>query len=230
MNDVRLLILGDSITAGCVETGVPPQNSYPSLLRDAFNRESPDVTVIVSALHGVYVDYVLRRFDRMVLRHQPDNVLIFLGANDAGATETRPAISPDQFAADLVSLVSRCRENDISPVIASPIPCAMDRCLHPMNQYADASRDTARRCKAGFVDLFQCVRTIWRSRPTSGRPASKPTWQYGDCENAGHCAESADRPFRVQRLVNPATVVHVFASTNSPTGGSCCVSVVGWSG
>ncbi|MGZ0174870.1 MAG: SGNH/GDSL hydrolase family protein [Planctomycetales bacterium] len=154
MNDVRLLILGDSITAGCVETGVPPQNSYPSLLRDAFNRESLDVTVIVSALHGVYVDYVLRRFDRMVLRHQPDNVLIFLGANDAGATETRPAISPDQFAADLVSLVSRCRENDISPVIASPIPCAMDRCLHPMNQYADASRDTARRCKAGFVDLF----------------------------------------------------------------------------
>lgn len=155
MNPLRLLILGDSITAGCVETGVRPENSYPGLLRDAFKRESLDVDVVVSALHGVYVDYALRRFDRMVLRHRPDYAMIFLGANDAGSTDARPAVPPEQYTADLSALIEQCRQNDIQPLVVSPIPCASDRCRHRMTQYADAAREAAGRTDAVFVNLYQ---------------------------------------------------------------------------
>ncbi len=91
----------------------------------------------------------------MVLRHRPVYVMIFLGANDAGSTDARPAIPPRQYAADLSALIEKCWQNDIHPVVVSPIPCASDRCLHPMTEYADAAREAAQRADTVFVGLYK---------------------------------------------------------------------------
>lgn len=155
MTNQRLLILGDSITAGCVETGVTSENAYPRLLSDALGENALGVEIVVSALHGVYADYAIRRFDRMVLRYRPNFVLIFLGANDAGPSGDRSPIAPEQFQADLTLLVTRCVEAGIAPCVASPIPCTSDRCDYPMIDYAVAARESARQCDVSYVELFE---------------------------------------------------------------------------
>lgn len=46
------------------------QTTYPSCLKKLLDAEGVDVELIVSALHGVYMQYAVRRFERMVGRHK----------------------------------------------------------------------------------------------------------------------------------------------------------------
>lgn len=155
MEKLRLVILGDSITAGCNETGVTAETTYPTLLDHSLKLAGLDVELIVSALHGVYTDYAVRRFDRMVLGHFPDHVLILLGSNDAASTESRSAASPDEYRTGLKSLVELCLEWNIVPIVASPTPRCDVACQYSMTQYVEAARGVAQQFGIEFADLFE---------------------------------------------------------------------------
>ncbi len=154
MNKPRIVLLGDSITVGCRETGVTPQTTYPSYLKKLLDREGIDVELIVSALHGVYMSYAVRRFERMVGRHNADYVLILLGANDAVPAGANSTTSTEDFREALETLVSQCVLNGAIPIIASPPPRADARCSALLRSYADAARSFAASSELPFVDLF----------------------------------------------------------------------------
>lgn len=150
----RIVLLGDSITVGCRETGVTAQTTYPSCLKALLDRGGVDVELIVSALHGVYMDYAVRRFERMVGRHKPDYVVILLGANDAVPAGSNAVTSPEYFQTSLETLVRKCVFQGAIPIIASPPPRSDTRCCELLRSYAKAAGTFAAKAGLPFVDLF----------------------------------------------------------------------------
>jgi acyl-CoA thioesterase-1 len=96
----RIVILGDSITAGY---GVDPSQAYPSLLQRKINQAGLPFEVINAGVSGDTTGDGLRRLDR-VLEQGADIFLIALGANDG-----LRRISPTITAANLNAIIKRAR-------------------------------------------------------------------------------------------------------------------------
>lgn len=74
-----LLVLGDSLSAAY---GMPQQQGWVSLLQQRLNREGYRYQVINASISGETTHGGLARLDRQLELHQPDLVIIELGAND----------------------------------------------------------------------------------------------------------------------------------------------------
>ena len=75
----KLLVLGDSLSAGYQ---MPIEESWPSLLPDAFLEHGQDVKVVNGSISGDTTGNGLARLPSLLKQHTPDLVLIELGAND----------------------------------------------------------------------------------------------------------------------------------------------------
>lgn len=77
--DIKLLILGDSLSAGY---GLMQAQSWVSLLQNIWLDENRKVEVINAAISGETSDGGLARLPRLLDQHSPTHVLIELGGND----------------------------------------------------------------------------------------------------------------------------------------------------
>ena len=75
--DYKLLILGDSLSAGY---GLKQEQSWVSLLQDAW--QDKPINVINAAISGETTDGALARLPRLLSQHQPTHIFIELGGND----------------------------------------------------------------------------------------------------------------------------------------------------
>ncbi|MFT4941235.1 MAG: acyl-CoA thioesterase-1 [Paraglaciecola sp.] len=75
--DYKLLILGDSLSAGY---GLKQEQSWVSLLQDAWQDKS--IEVVNAAISGETTDGALARLPRLLNQHKPSHILIELGGND----------------------------------------------------------------------------------------------------------------------------------------------------
>ena len=78
-SDTRLLILGDSLSAGY---GLLQAQSWVSLLQNIWHDEQRGIDVINAAISGETTDGGLARLPRLLTQHNPTHVLIELGGND----------------------------------------------------------------------------------------------------------------------------------------------------
>ena len=76
---LRLLILGDSLSAGY---GLLQAQSWVSLLQNIWHDEQRGIEVINAAISGETTDGGLARLPRLLEQHKPTHVLIELGGND----------------------------------------------------------------------------------------------------------------------------------------------------
>ncbi|MCG6267399.1 multifunctional acyl-CoA thioesterase I/protease I/lysophospholipase L1 [Vibrio furnissii] len=74
-----LLILGDSLSAGYQ---MPIEQAWPSLLSSALAGNGKNVSVVNGSISGDTTGNGLDRLPSLLKQHQPDTVLIELGAND----------------------------------------------------------------------------------------------------------------------------------------------------
>ncbi|EDK27708.1 arylesterase [Vibrionales bacterium SWAT-3] len=79
VQDSKLLILGDSLSAGY---NMDIKQSWPSLLPDALAKHDKAVTVVNGSISGDTTGNGLARLPQLLEEHAPDTVLIELGAND----------------------------------------------------------------------------------------------------------------------------------------------------
>lgn len=101
---VRILFVGDSVTAGFGLAGAP---SFAQLTAERLAERGLAVEVCIDALDGADSRYILRRFDRMVTAHDPDWVVLAVGLNDARPPAGREPCEPAAFAGNLLELVDR---------------------------------------------------------------------------------------------------------------------------
>lgn len=74
-----ILVFGDSLSAGY---GIPREAAWPSLLQEELKRTHPHYKVINASISGETTSGGLRRLPATLKEHQPNIVIIELGAND----------------------------------------------------------------------------------------------------------------------------------------------------
>jgi len=105
----RLLILGDSLTAGY---GLPSEDSFPARLQDALEREGISVDVINAGVSGDTTAGGLARLD-WALADRPSHVLVALGAND-GLRGLDPALTES----NLEQIIQRLQQAGVKVMLA----------------------------------------------------------------------------------------------------------------
>jgi acyl-CoA thioesterase-1 len=162
----RILLLGDSVTAGCTFSGTCESTCYVELLRRKLESASLEVDLVASALEGIDTGYAVKRFSRMVTVHEPDLVLVMLGLNDALPPGERTATSPDAYRQNLLGLVDRILAIDARPVLLTPNPRpalamdtsppgAEDQPNGVMAPYVAAVREVAEYYQIPCIDIYQ---------------------------------------------------------------------------
>lgn len=75
-----MLVVGDSLSAAY---GIPPDKGWVALLDERLQAKDTDYQVINASVSGETTSGGLTRLPALLSQHQPDVVLIELGANDA---------------------------------------------------------------------------------------------------------------------------------------------------
>ena len=79
-DDKKLLILGDSISAGF---GIKQSQNWTTLMKSSFSKEGKSLKIINSSISGDTTSGGLSRISRDLNTYKPDFVLVELGGNDA---------------------------------------------------------------------------------------------------------------------------------------------------
>jgi len=79
-DDKKLLILGDSISAGF---GIKESQNWTTLMKSSFSKEGKSLKIINSSISGDTTSGGLSRISRDLNTYEPDFVLVELGGNDA---------------------------------------------------------------------------------------------------------------------------------------------------
>lgn len=169
---MRLVILGDSVTAGF---GLRPQAplecgsgvAFPQLLATRLNEAGHPVDVVPSALEGIDTGYAVRRFSRLVTTHDPDWVMVMLGLNDVRPPGARSSATPAEYRQNLLALVDRIMALEAKPFLVAPNPRFERRSLPtfpPANGHASGGRqffepvvETVVELMRPYVDILQGV-------------------------------------------------------------------------
>lgn len=119
---MRVVFLGDSVTAGYGLGETACEGSYFALLRSTVGERPGAPELIASALDGVDTTYALKRFARMVTALDPDWVVVVLGLNDAMPRSGRPLTTAADYGANLRGLVDRILSLGSQAVLVTPSP------------------------------------------------------------------------------------------------------------
>jgi len=108
-DDKKLLILGDSISAGF---GIKESQNWTTLLKSSFSKEGKSLEIINSSISGDTTSGGLSRINRDLNTYKPDFVLVELGGNDA--LRGYPISRIKQNLLKIVSIIS---DNQSIPII-----------------------------------------------------------------------------------------------------------------
>lgn len=172
-----LVCFGDSIIKG--ELG----SSYLNLLRQAL----PDLNIINAGENGDTILNLLRRYDRDVIPHQPDIILIGVGLNDLGTINTdymfkgfyrlfkqiREPITPQRFARYYRTLIHALRRELPQTRIILCTPTTLGELpldpVHAMlDAYATVVRSLAIQEGLGLIDLRKAFYQSIKQDPRDG--------------------------------------------------------------
>lgn len=170
---IKIVAFGDSTTArrGSLKT-------YSDQLRDLFADSEETVEIINAGVGGNHTDLAMKRFDRDVLQHDPDVVIIQFGINDAAIDvwknppATKPRVSLDRYSKNLSDFIKQLRARKTRHVVLmTPNPLTWTERLkqlygkHPykpddangfnvvLETYADEVRRVAAKHKVPLIDV-----------------------------------------------------------------------------
>jgi lysophospholipase L1-like esterase len=116
---VRIVALGDSVTAGWLEHGVLDSDaSFPALFRKRLATLYPHamINVLNMGLGGDNSQGIIDRLERDCLRHAPHLVLLCVGLNDARNGKEFVAT----FQANLTAIVERVQSSEADILLVTP--------------------------------------------------------------------------------------------------------------
>ncbi|NIY81937.1 arylesterase [Vibrio hepatarius] len=105
----KLLILGDSLSAGYQ---MPIEKAWPTLLPDVLSNKGKPVEVVNASISGDTTGNGIARLPQLLSQHQPDYVLIELGANDG-----LRGFPPKLIQSNLGKLIDMVRQSESTPLL-----------------------------------------------------------------------------------------------------------------
>jgi lysophospholipase L1-like esterase len=150
-----VVCLGDSTTAGTPlfksPIEAPPDGEGDERSQFAYwlRQARPSWTVLNRGVNGERTDQIAARFDRDVLAHDPDAVVILAGVNDVYQGR-----SAESVTSALERMYARAREHGIAVIAATIVPyntatADQNARMHAVNDWIAT---TAARLGLGFAD------------------------------------------------------------------------------
>lgn len=148
---VRIVAFGDSITGVYYHTG--GRRAWCDMLGIALGRLYPRARLEMfnAGISGNTSAAGLARIDRDVLARRPHLVVVMFGMNDAAGAQR------EQFAANLRTIIGRCRESGAEVVLCTPNNVYENprRPIERLASFAQAARDVARQENVPLADCYQ---------------------------------------------------------------------------
>ena len=109
VNSSTLLIVGDSLSAGYQ---MPVEQSWPVLLTAKLKQQGKPMKIINASISGDTTGNGLARLPALLSQHQPDYVLIELGANDG-----LRGFSPKIASSNLKRMIDNIKAQNALPIL-----------------------------------------------------------------------------------------------------------------
>jgi lysophospholipase L1-like esterase len=148
---INIVCHGHSVPAGYFRTPVVDTfNAYPHVLHKAIKDAYPYavVNVIVTAIGGETSKSGAERFEKDVLVHKPDVLLIDYGLNDRG-------IGLENANTAWTNMIEKAKAQDVKVILLTPTAdqgAALEDSDDPLNQHAEQIRRLAGRFNVALVD------------------------------------------------------------------------------
>ncbi|MDB6003078.1 MAG: multifunctional acyl-CoA thioesterase and protease and lysophospholipase [Prosthecobacter sp.] len=197
-----IVAFGDSTTATRGKTEV-----YATLLARELSSDGADVKVLNSGIGGHTTKNAKARFEKDVLEHKPDVVIIQFGINDSTVDvwrkppATAPRVAIEDYRKNISEMVRTLKRRGARVVLMTPNPISWTPPLQKfysgppylpndpdglnvlLRDYAEAVRTIARKEGVGLVDVYAAFKKADQD------PKHKPGWLCSDGmhpDNAGH--------------------------------------------
>ena len=147
---INVVICGDSVSHGALRGGEMDYDTvYHNRLRSMINKRwlSMPVNIINTAVGGKRSNYARDNFERDVVPHRPDLVIICFGLNDINA-------SLEEWYQNLGGLFDKCLENGFDCVYMTPNMLNTYRHENTATQYWDYAQKTAGIQNGGKMDEY----------------------------------------------------------------------------
>jgi lysophospholipase L1-like esterase len=150
---INIVCHGHSVPAGYFKTPlVDTFNAYPHLIHRALKERYPNavINVIVTAIGGEASVSGAARFERDVLAHKPDLVLIDYALNDRG-------LGLDRAKAAWKAMIEKAQSRKIKILLLTPtgdLSARLDNPEDPLRRHAEQIRGLAAEYHCGLVDSY----------------------------------------------------------------------------
>ena len=158
---INIVCHGHSVPAGYFVTPtVDTFDAYPHLLHRELKSRFPYavVNVIVTAIGGENSEAGAARFQRDVLTHRPDVVLIDYALNDRG-------LGLERARAAWIAMIEQAQAAGVRVILLTPTPdeaARLDDPGDPLNQHAAQIRQLATEYHVGLVDSLRAFQEYIR--------------------------------------------------------------------
>jgi lysophospholipase L1-like esterase len=168
-----IVALGDSVTYGVRPDGaVTAQQTFCAQVEAALRSKNIDASILNRGVPGDNTQRMLARFERDVISHRPNLVLVMAGINDSAWVDagprarTSPRVPLAEFARNLQEIVGRVRDSGGRVLLLTPNPISRAYVYsnvgyyssHDMNEelarYVSAVRETGRQMAVPVADVF----------------------------------------------------------------------------
>jgi acyl-CoA thioesterase-1 len=109
-NAPRIIILGDSLTAGL---GLPPEQSFPSVIQERLDKAGERYLVSNAGVSGDTSAGGLRRLEFAMSEGEAKALVVALGGNDG-----LRGLPPEQLQQNLATIIERAQEKGLRVVLA----------------------------------------------------------------------------------------------------------------
>lgn len=157
---MKVVLFGDSVTEGCFELFRLPDGgvdtirdipfAYGSLLEKRLKADMPEKewSFINSGISGNDTKMALERFDKDVLAHKPDMVIMCFGLNDAWQC------NPDAYVANLSTMFGKLQNTEAKTIFMTPNMTNTYVHKNTMQEVISNAKDCARSQNDGMMDLY----------------------------------------------------------------------------
>jgi acyl-CoA thioesterase-1 len=178
---INIVCHGHSVPSGYARTPVVDTfNAYPHLLHKGLKERFPYaiINVIVTAIGAERSDQGAARFERDVLGHHPDIVIIDYGLNDRrlGLQKAKEAWA---------SMIEKAKARSVKVILMTPTPdtrAKLDDPDDPLNQHARQIRELAAEHHMALVDSL----AAFRDRVEAGEELAELMSQINHPNRKGH--------------------------------------------
>lgn len=146
---INIVIFGDSVSHGCLNGTIDYENVYWNLLKRKMNafRDYVPVNMINASIGGTTAKRSLTRFERQVLKHEPDLVIVAFGLNDVN-------YPLEEYLDALRQIFAGCQAAGSEVIFLTPNMLNTYVAEDTASKYLEYAGQTAEYQNSGRMDMY----------------------------------------------------------------------------